>query len=543
MSVRRYGARSGVLVQKPGPENLDVVLKFGGGLHTRASEDEIDAREAADGANFVIDFENRELRNRPPFDLIGTVPNASEIKGGASLLKSDGTVSFLIQAGTAVYEWNGVTTFTSKGTVNTNAKLRGHWDRHNFTLDDVVLITDLSLVEPVLKWDGTTLSTIFFTDETGGTFGSFYAKYCVVSNERAIFSACRDSTTNKHMIVGSERGDFEIISVAQRPASALAESDPFFLLTPDLKPINGHVEAFGTAIFSTEKGRIFSLTGSSAKDFAFTEFYAGSSATGDESLAYIGNDIIYGRPGRIESVRDTDRSGDSESDDLSAIIATSIQDYDGWKVVYNSRLNRVYIFPDEGSEVWVYETAMREGGLSPWMRWTTSHPLAFQPTFVMSMLDPADGLEYVFMGDENGKLYRLEGSGDDGDGGSYAVATSFLSKMLSAPLNAQVFNVEGWIKYRKQEAAVVELRFEYAGESIFSESLTITIPEPDGRSYYAGGVYYDNESYFSSISGKLSRQPFFIAGQANDFQIRVICEGNTDFVINEIGLRFAAAST
>ena len=38
-----------------------LVIKFGGGLHTRASEDEIDAREAADGANFLLDLENLSL--------------------------------------------------------------------------------------------------------------------------------------------------------------------------------------------------------------------------------------------------------------------------------------------------------------------------------------------------------------------------------------------------------------------------------------------------------------------------------------------------
>ena len=76
------------MVAKIKPTEESLTIKFGGGLHTRASEDEIDPREAADGANFLLDLENRELRNRPPFDLIGQVPNAGEIRGGGSLLKS-----------------------------------------------------------------------------------------------------------------------------------------------------------------------------------------------------------------------------------------------------------------------------------------------------------------------------------------------------------------------------------------------------------------------------------------------------------------------
>src|SRR3990167_5907330 len=204
------------MVTKIRPEDVDVVLKFGGGLHTRASEDEIDAREASAGQNFLLDIENRELRNRPPFDLIGTVSNASDIRGGGSLLKSDGTVSTLFQAGTVVYEWDGLTTFTSKGTVNSSSKLRGHWRSHNSTIDDVLLLTDLNLADVIKQWDGTTFSSVSFTNQAGAAFGTFYAKYLTVSNERAMFGHVRDpSLTSPHMIVGSERGDYTIISVSQ----------------------------------------------------------------------------------------------------------------------------------------------------------------------------------------------------------------------------------------------------------------------------------------------------------------------------------------
>ena len=290
------------MVARINPKELAVTLKFGGGLHTRASEDEIDPREAADGANFLLDLENRELRNRKPFDLIGTVPNGAEIRGGGSLLKSDGTVSTLIQAGANVYEWDGGTSFTAVGTVNANSKLRGHWRSHNWTLDDKLLLTDLSLVDVVKEWDGTTFASSAFTNEAAAPFGTFYAKYLSISNERAVFSHVRDpSVTTPHMIVGSQRGNYTVITITDRPSSALSEEDPFFLLSPDLKPINGHVEAFGTTVISTEKGMLFNLTGASAKDFAFTDFYPGSAAAGEEAVAYIGNDIVYGRQGRIES--------------------------------------------------------------------------------------------------------------------------------------------------------------------------------------------------------------------------------------------------
>lgn len=533
------------MVAKVKPQDLDLTVKFGGGLHTRASQDEIDPREAAGGANFLLDLENRELRNRPPFDLIGTVPNGAEIRGGASLLKADGTVSLLVQAGANVYEWNGQTTFTKVGTVNSSAKLRGHWRSHNWTLSNKVLITDLSLVEVIKEWNGTTFQSVTFTDQAGGAFGTFYAKYLNVSNERAVFSHVRDpGATTRHMMVGSKRGDYTQITIVNRPASSLNEQDPFFLLAPDLRPINGHMEAFGTTVLSTEQGKLFNLTGSSAKDFAFSEFYPGSAAAGEESVEYVGNDIIYGRKGRIESVRDTDRFGDSEADDLTVGISDQVAAYSGWRIVYNSRLNRTYLFPTSQSEVWVLNNAMRDKGeLSPWMKWTTTHALAFQPTFVMPMLDPSDGLEYVFMGDSSGNFYRTEGTGASGDGGQSSIATEWLTKLFSVPLDAEAYNIEGFIKYRKNEAATVRLIFEYAGVSAFNESITISLPALSGGWHFGGNYYFGGEIYWGvAFENRLVRQSFTPPGQSAEWQIRVQVDGVTDIVINEINLRFKVAS-
>ena len=44
---------------------------------------------------------------------------------------------------------------------------------------------------------------------------------------------------------------------------------------------------------------------------------------------------------------DTDRFGDSESDDLTRGISDQIADYSDWRIAYNSRLNRVYLFPGD----------------------------------------------------------------------------------------------------------------------------------------------------------------------------------------------------
>lgn len=532
------------MVGKLGPKDLDITIKFGGGLHTRASEDEIDPREAASGGNFLLDLENRELRNRPPFDLIGTVPNTAEIRGGGSLLKADGTVSTIFQAGANIYEWNGSTGFTLVGTVNASSKLRGHWRSHNFTLDNKLLLTDLALVDVIKEWDGTTFQSSSFTNDADVSFGTFYAKYLTVSNERAVFGHVRDpGQTTPHMIVGSERGNYDKISVSNRPSSSLSEADPFFLLMPDLRPINGLVEAFGTTVLSTERGQLFNLTGSSAKDFAFSDFYPGSAAAGDEAVAYIGNDIIYGRQGRIESVRDTDRFGDSEADDLTRGIADQVSGYTGWRIQYNSRLNRTYLFPTDISEVWVYNNAMRGSELSPWMRWTTAHALAFEPTFVMSMLSPSDGLEYLIMGDSGGNIYRMEGSGTAGDAGTTNIATSFLTKLFSAPLDTEAFNVEGFIKYRKNSASTVRLTFQYAGIGAFDEAITVTLPGITGVPVFGGDYWFGGEVYYGApFENRLIRQRFDAPGQSGDLQLLIEVDGVNDFAINEITLRMTVAS-
>jgi hypothetical protein len=366
-----------------------------------------------------------------------------------------------------------------------------------------------------------------------------------VADERVFYSNIKDgSTTIGHMMVGSERSDYEEISVSDRPSTSLGESDPFFLLSPDLRKINGFVEAFGSRLLSTQYGRIFNLTGASAKDFALEEFYPGSAASGEESLAYIGTDIIYGREGRIESVRDTDKFGDTEADDLTRLVLDQVKGFTGWTTVYNSRLNRVYLFPAGASEIWVFDTAMRDTEQSPWMRWRTIHALAFQPTFVMSMLDPLDGLEYVFMGDSGGKIYRLEGTGSSGDGGTTAIKTSWVSKLFSLPLGARAFNVEGYIRYRRGMAIDASIVLEYAGEVVFDAPIVVNLPASGAGSYYSHDEFYsDGEYYGGTFSARLVRQRLtFPGGDSNEFQVRVTLDSNNPFDINEIGLRFRATS-
>lgn len=538
-----------------GQSEPELVLKFGGGLHTRASEDEIDPREAKDGQNVQLDPDNRELRNRDPYDLVGTTPNGAEVRGFATLKKADGTTHFLVQAGTAVYDWDG-TNFVQKATVSATARLRGRKEA-NWILEDKVLITDLALSQPVMEYDGTTLSNTTFNLP-----GAFVAKYCYVAAERAQFgNVISNGVATPHVIVGSAREDYTTLTVTDRPASGLSPGDPWFLTTPDLKPINGMVQAFTSTdstgqgqdqrlVLSSENGVLSKINGANATNFEIAEFYPESGATGDESLRFIGNDIVYGRQGRIESVVATEAYGDVTTDDLSFFIADQIEAFSNWTTVYNFRNQRAYFFPENQSEVWVFFKELRDvrsqtGPASPWMRWTTQHSLAFQPTAVLNMFDPQDGLEYTFMGDASGNIYRLEGSGSSGDAGSANIQMEWLGRLFILPRQTQAHEFQGYIQYRANLANTVRIRFEYAGESVFNEEITIDLPAVDSQSgadHWSGNVFWGGDFFWNvPFAGRLTRRKFGIPGQANAIQPRIIVEGTNAIEINEIGIQFEAA--
>lgn len=543
------------------PRDNEVLIKFGGGVHTRPAEDEIQDRECSEGQNFDLDIEKLEFFNRPVFDKVGTTPNTSSIKGFISLQQSDGTVKFAVQSGTKVYDWDGNSTFTDTGvTVDATAQLRGRLE-YNWQLDDKVIITDLNLKENVMEWDGTTLQNVSFTkDDPAVSFGDFRAKYLVIQNERVLYSNVYENATNtKHLIVGSKRADYKHISISDRPSSALSDEDPFFLIQPDYRSINGMVEAYDTIVTSSEHGNLFRLNGQNATDFSISPFYPRSGASGDESLAYVGNDFYYGRQGRIESVLSTQRFGDIATDNLSIGIEDQITTYKDWTSVFNSRTQKTYFFPDSQSECWVFSKPMYERlkqielgtnantsqgtGLSPWVKYVTEHALAFQPTAVMNMLDPSDGLEYVFMGDSSGNIYRMEGTGSQ-DGGSSDVKVERVSKLIKAPIDGEMYNIEGYVKYRGGEAFTLSLVFEFEGQSIMDKPIILDFPaETDAPNYGDTTKTYGDTIYYGlKNKGKLIRRPFGSTGQGSEFQVRATVFGSSSFNINEILLRFEEAS-
>ena len=530
----------------PSPTRTEfpVKIRFGGGMNTRASENDVNALEASDGKNFKLDLRNRNFRRREAFDLADTAPNGGQINGFAQLEKADGTVTTLVQAGTTVYSWDG-STFTDVGSVTPGAKIRGPRTQ-NYILDDLVVITDLAGVEPVNTWDGTT-----FTAMTHNLAGDFIAKYAFAHNDRMWYANVEsNSVATPHLIVASALENYDNLSTTDRPASASGADDPFYLTVQDLKPINGFIEAFDRVAVSSRRGNIYQITGltaGSTGDYQINPLYPDSGAVGTEPFVFIGNDIAYGRQGTIESLQRTDKFGDVESDDLSVPIFRPHHGggrLDMLPIIAGSAGARTS-FPIAASEIWVlFKSVLDEQQVSPWVRWTTDDDATFIPTAVMSLLDPQTNLEYIFFGDSSGNIYRLEGNNSSGDAGSTDIVTEYLTGLIEAPdIESQVNTVVGYIQYRKAEAATVTLTFEYSGESAYDQPITINIPAISGRPTYGGTSYYGGTDYYNvAFNQKLIRQRFPAPGQGNQFQVRVSVTGTAEFEINEIGLRMEAAT-
>lgn len=522
-------------------QDADIIVKFGGGLNTSFTEEDIRDRESADGGkNYRIDLDNRELKPRRPFTLLDTTPDAEQIRGFINLVKTDGTSEILVQtAGGNVYNYTGTqngfdATAVATG-INAAAKLRGRIE-HNWKLTDEVIVTDLSLTEHVKTWDGTTLANI-----TDGLTGDFKAKYCFVSDDRAWYANVQDNAVNfPHLIVVSEVEDYESLNTTNKPSTAIGAGDPFFLTAPDFGAVNGIVDAFGRVTISTKDGTIFNLTGSDSQDFALSSLYARSGASGDEGVIFAGNDIVYGRRGRVESLISTEQYGDVLSDDLSRLIKDEITAYKDWTIVYNERTQEIHFFEANQSVMWTFSKPVAEvGQVSPWIKNTTSHALAFQPSAVMNMIDPDDGLMYVYMGDDDGNFYRLEGTLGTGDGGTTDIHTVFVSGLVALQKDIEMSDYTGYIKYRKNQPFTVNMTFQYSGDSAKDETRQISIDGVSSGVYYGNNQYYNNNEYYGQqFTGRLLRKKFTQPGDGKDVQIKVEVTTSVDFKINEIGLRF-----
>jgi len=507
----------------------------GGGRNTVARPSDINEQECADGENFDLRLGDSAFRPRKPFDKIATATNSGPIRGIAQLVRADNTTSTLVQAGDTVFEWDLGTTFTSKATISASSRLRGARDQ-NFTLGGTVIITDLEKQTEVSTWDGTTFATL--VHDLGG---SFFAKYAVVTNERVFYANITAGISIPHMVVGSGLLDPGDLTVADRPSSSLSGADPFFLLTLDLKPINGLVSAFGIIAFSTQNGKIYQLSGSSAQDFAVIDLFSGSNASGDEAMVNIGNDVLIGRRSAIDTLRSINTFQDVKTDDVSRWISDEIEPQTEWRIVYESNRQRAFCFPSEGQLVHVLHKPLFDaGGISPWSKWTTKHAIGFNPETVVTILGP-DGIPTVYMGDSTGNLYRFDGTGAQ-DGGSEDITSFRLSPMVKGDPSGTVRELSGYIDYTRPTATLdIDLEVQWLDGD--DQTTTTALPaETIGQVYGGGDVFYGGDFHYGAKgTGRQHRQRWDAAGNGHGFQIRSSVTAAQDFSVDEIFFEEAKA--
>jgi len=523
-----------------------IVLTFGGGLNTRKRPSDINIDECTSGENFELDPQQRALTKRKAFDFIATTPNVGEIRGFAQLVTQAGVITTLVQSGANVYSWDGASSFTLVGTVSASAKLRGPRE-HNFTLDNIVVITDLNKVEKVKQWNGTT-----FGDFTHNLGGDLYAKFARVHNERLFLANVTSGSATPHVLLGSAIGDDNSLTTTNRPSSSLGYDVPFYLPTPDLKPINGLEQAFGQFLISTTNGKLFALKGNSAFDFEIASFYEGSAISGDEAMVNIGNDVLFGLEDHIESLFGVVNFGDVQTNDASVAIGPSLENVTDWKLVYDRRHQRVLCFPDSQSVCWVLYKALLylgtqravgrvdvERALSPWSKWTTLHTMGMQPSTVMTLFDSA-GAEVVYAGDALGNIYKFDGTGDQ-DGGTSDITVKRRSGLIQAP-NAELFNVLVNIDYRKLFRTTVTLRFIFAGVEAPDATLDFIIAGDSSLAVYGGTYYYGGQTYYAaSFTGRIRRTTKHVQGRGNGVQVEVEATSAGDIDIQQIEVVLQAA--
>lgn len=503
-------------------------LTFNGGLNEQ-DDTQVQPVECTSGYNFELALGNTHLRARKPFDLLGTATNAGSLNGIIQLIKADNTETTLVQAGDTVYLWNGTSTFTSKGAVTATSQLRGV----TWTLGGYSVITDLAKLTVVKQWDGTSLTSL-----TTGLLNPLYAKYGVVYLNRVWLFNVKAGTDTPHLMVASafEAPTSYDSSKRAQDSSFSTGNEAFYMVTPDLQPINGVCVFFNTLIISTVGGRLYKLSGVDSMDFAWEPFYSGSSAIGTETVASIGNDVVYMRTGGvIESLRSTMNFGDVETDDLSRWIPTTTSGLTDCITIYDQQRQKVYFFAGS-NKVLVFFKDLAESGLSPWSVYKTDHTSSFSATTAIYMRQPGGSAYYVYWADSSGRLYQMDGTGD-GDPSTTNINTQRRSKLIKTVESAR--GVRGRVDYKRKADIDLLMDFEWADDYAVNRC-TVPLDGPPvgdpggyfGGSSYFGGLFYFNSGFF--YSDRISSKGFAAIGRGSGFYLTLTVQSTQQFDILKI---------
>ena len=518
-----------------------ATLVFSGGLNEQDVA-LVQAEECIEGYNYELGFNQTSFKKRKPFDNMGTATNASDIRGIMQLIKTDASETTLIQAGDTVYDWDGSTGFTSKDTVNSASKLRGT----TWSLDDYIVITDLSKNEVVKKWDGSTVSTL----TTGIEPTNLSDKYAIVHLGRMWLFNVTAGTDTPHLMVCSafENPTSYDITLRSGDGSFSTGEEAFYMVTPDLLPINGVELWQGVLIVSTEGGRLWKLTGTDSTNFTWVPFYTASYAVGNESMVSIGNDVVYmKRDGVIESLEGTDRFGDVSANDLSKWIRTTASGAPDSLTVYDQSRQKAYFFAGSNKLLVLFKDLLGTN-LSPWSVYKTDHTSSFSTNAAVYMREAGGNSasdHYVYYGDDSGNIYRLDGtgSGDNGDTDIECTRkTGFVQRLVDEEgkeLRVKRDRIRGRIYYRRISSSTLVMDFEWADDYATNRN-SIVLEGPttsDTAAHFNGAAYFGGNFYFNTgfkLSYRTSTKGFSAIGRGPGVYVLTSITGKQDFDVLKI---------
>lgn len=528
-----------------------MLVTFPYGLNENVS---VQPGECSAGANFDLQMFRSSLVPRMPFDLKGTATNAGKLTGLLQLVKRDNTETTLTVNATKVYLWDGASSFTDKGTVNADALLRGEY----WSLGEYLVITDLNLNNVVSTWDGTTFGAMTHT----GIVGNLYAKFAIVHLNRVwLFNIKVGSTSFPHMILACKFEDPTNWDSSTRGGptevgggSFATGLEAFYVLMPDLKAINGVCLLANQLIISTDKGRMWTLTGSSAKDFQITDFQDTAPAIGTNSVIAMGNDVIYPRQGNaVVLLFATQAFGNVLQAGAAHWIPNTLSGITTFNdIVYDVTNQRVLFFVNNKvlvlyKEILAQDRSAMKDGPSPWGVYTTQDSTAFNTKSAKYMLRPGTSTYSIFFGDDAGRIFDLYGSNTIGDAGSSSntVQASRRSRHIGVEvLNPWPYieeNITGHVRYRRNVPVDLTVQFDWDDE--YNTTMNVVrLKGPlasDPSPYFGGSFYYNGTAYYNQGGGAIGRVASINlnpGGKGPGFYITVSANTSSPFQVDQIEL-------
>lgn len=371
---------------------------------------------------------------------------------------------------------------------------------------------------------------------------TLYAKYAKIHNGRMwLFNVTTDTDDTPHLMVASAFENIESYDTAVRAEdTGTTGNEAFYILTPDLKPINGVDQFNKQLVISTTEGKMFVLTGNDATNYRWIDYFAGSAAIGTETMVNFGNDVALMRDGgRIDTLRQTDASGDVTVDDISRWIPNTTRNLTDAIAVYDNDYQKVYFFVQSKVLV-LYKEHLYGSQTSPWGVFKTALPFQFNTNVAVRIKRPGSSEYSIYFGGTSGKIYDLNGSGD-GDEGTTGIQVKRRSNLIEE-LETKMGMLLGSVQYRRIGQVDLNMSCDWSEEY----NITTATIHLKGRGatdtvspYYGASVYYGGEFYYSGgflFEGKPTTQRFSPAGRGPSFFFEVNTDSIYKFQLDHITL-------